>query len=181
MFIRILDTVDELSIRLLLRITARVSLGFFLCAFSGGALHRLWPAALTRWLADIRRHVTLGLAASHTLHLVAILALAITMGSERFLHEVRWAGLIGGGIGFLFIYGLAIDALLCGRISWLASSRFQALAHYLIWAIFAVALVPRALSSMLYFPFALAVLTALALRLMAAVRSRENVALIAAR
>ncbi len=107
----------------------------------------------------------LGFAASHTPHLVAIVALAVKIGSERFLREITWPALIGGGIVYLFIYVLAAAAILRGRTLWLTSPRFQAFAQYLIWAIFALAFVGRAVQAMFYVPFASVVIAALVTRL----------------
>lgn len=168
---------SEESIRLMLRITARASVALFLCAFASVALHRLWPVPATRWLEETRRRWTLGFAASHTLHLAAIVALATSMGRERFLHAVGWVALIVGGMVYLFIYGLAVDALTGGRAPLLNSPRFQSFAHYLIWTIFALGFGGRALTSLFYLPFALAVIVALALRVFAGVQSRRAAAL----
>ncbi len=95
----------------MLRITARTSLLLFLCAFVASALHRVWPARSTRWLEANQDRSTLGFAASHTLHLVFLVALAVKLGGEQFLHAVGWVVLIGGGIVYLFICGLAGAAI----------------------------------------------------------------------
>jgi hypothetical protein len=161
----------------MLRITARTSLLFFLCAFVAPALQRLWPARSTRWLEANQDRSTLGFAASHTVHLAFIVALAVKMGGEPFLHAVGWVALIGGGTTYVFIYGLAAAAITRGRIAWLDSPRFRVFAHYLIWAIFARAFVGRALQSAFYVPFAFAVVAALVVRIVAAVQSRKVAAL----
>ncbi len=169
---------DEQTIRLLLRFTARVSLLFFLGAFVGVAVSRLWPAPITRWLDETRRGWILAFAASHTVHLALIVALAMKLGSTEFLRQVGgWVTPMVGGTGYLFIYGLAADAAFPSSMKWLRSPRFQAFAHYLIWTVFARAFVGRAVHSVFYLPFALAVMAALALRLLAAKQARKVTAL----
>ncbi len=57
---------DETTIRMAIRTTARISFVLFLGAFLGDALYRLVPAPATRWLKANEKTFTLGLAASHT-------------------------------------------------------------------------------------------------------------------
>src|SRR5215472_7686031 len=65
---------DETTIRMAIRATARISFVLFLCAFLGDTLYRLMPAAATRWLKGTKDGFTLGFAGSHTVHLVFICA-----------------------------------------------------------------------------------------------------------
>ena len=121
---------NEQTIHLLLRVTARVSFLFFITAFVGAAISGLWPAPITRWLDENRRGWILAFAASHTVHLTLILALAIKLGSGEFLRQVGgWVVPVLGGIGYLFIYGLATVAAFPGSVKWLASPRLQAFAY----------------------------------------------------
>ena len=62
--------------RLVIRMTARTSLILFLLAFVATALRRLAPSPFTSWLRKNRRYVGVSFAASHAIHLVAIIALA---------------------------------------------------------------------------------------------------------
>ncbi len=166
---------DEQTIHLLLRATARISFLFFLGAFVGLALSRLWPAPITRWLDENRPRWILAFAASHTVHLALIVALAMKLGSTEFLHQVGgWVTPLVGGAVYLFIYGLAAAAAFPSSMKRLRSPRFQAFAHYLIWTVFASAFVGRSVHSVFYLPFALAVMAALALRLLAAKQARKK-------
>src|SRR5215467_7049076 len=58
---RVADMMDEMTIRVAIRTTARISFVLFLGAFLGDALYRLMPAAATRWLKAKQRWVYLGL------------------------------------------------------------------------------------------------------------------------
>jgi hypothetical protein len=116
---------DEMTIRVAIRATARISFVLFLGAFLGDALYRLMPAAATRWLKANKDGFTLGFAGSHTVHLVFILALVAAIGREQALKRVM---LVAFTTGYLFIYGLAADVLFRHRK--FLPARFEALAHY---------------------------------------------------
>jgi len=66
---------DETTIRVAIRATARISFVLFLSAFLGNAFYSLVPAASTRWLKANKDGFTFGFAGSHTVHLAFILAL----------------------------------------------------------------------------------------------------------
>lgn len=155
---------DEATIRLGLRITARISLLFFAGAFAGGAANTLWPSSTTAWLNRNTKGLLLGLATSHSLHLVGIFVLAWTLG-PRFLQEVGWVGIIGGALVYLLIYAVVISAFVpLGFLSW---RRFQSVALYLIWFVFAIAFVGGGAihRSWLYLPFAVITVAALLIRI----------------
>src|SRR5262249_7823135 len=66
-------SMTEAGIRIALHVTARTTFVFFLCAFTGRAVRDLWPGRFSLWLAMKRDWFLLATAASHTLHLVAII------------------------------------------------------------------------------------------------------------
>jgi len=74
---------EETTIRVAMRATARISFVLFLGAFLGDALYRLMPAAATRWLKAHKDGFTLGFAGSHTVHLAFILTLVVAIGREH--------------------------------------------------------------------------------------------------
>ena len=76
---------DETTIRVAIRATARISFVLFLGAFLGDALYRLMPAAATRWLKANKDGFTLGFAGSHTVHLAFIFALIIFVSLRGWL------------------------------------------------------------------------------------------------
>ena len=166
---------DEVAIRFALRITARTTFFFFVAAFVGNALRDLFPSRLSIWLAAKRDALLLAMAASHTVHLAAIIALFQLLGSSR----LKLTTVLGGGLVYLLIYALAIGAImrLRGRQprSLLGSPRFEAVALYLIWLIFALAFVPRAISGWpIYSLFSIAAVAALVVRLACLIRHRQS-------
>jgi hypothetical protein len=165
---------DIASIHFALRITARISLLFFVWAFTAAALARLMPTPSTRWLEANLRNAVLVFATSHTVHLGFILTLAARMGWAQFIHTFTWVAVIVGGAAFLLIWGLAWKAL-HKRMSAIAEdTRFEAFAYYYVWFIFAVAYVGASLKTGFYIPFVfvvVVVVAALLLRLTAAWQS----------
>ena len=171
---------DRQTILFLLRVTARVSFLFFLCAFVASALARLWLRPLTRWLDGKKRAWVLSFATSHTVHLAFIILLVRNIGPAQFAHNVHWHGILVGGSAFVLIYALAIAAAFPNGVKPLQSPRFQAFAYYLFWIVFAVAFGGSVLDSWFYLLFTLAAVAALALRLVAARRAKKGAALAAA-
>lgn len=159
-----------MTIRVAIRTTARISFVLFLGTFLGNALYRIVPAATTRWLKANQDRFTLGFAASHTVHLAGILALVSVIGREHVFSG--WIMVVAFPIGFLFIYALAIGVLFPHLPFW--SSRFEALAHWYLMALFAVSFVRHATTRPLFYtPFVLVAITAFGVRIAAAIRSRK--------
>jgi methionine sulfoxide reductase heme-binding subunit len=165
---------DEAAIRLALRVTARTTFIFFICAFAGSALRDLFPGRLSIWLAAKRDAFLLAMMASHTVHLAAIIALFQLLGSSR----LKLTTVLGGGLVYLLIYALAIGAMMRLRglevRSFLGSPRFEAVALYLIWLIFALAFGPRMVSGWpVYSLFSVMALAALFIRVACLFRHRR--------
>jgi methionine sulfoxide reductase heme-binding subunit len=164
---------NEAGIRVALHVTARTTFVFFVCAFTGNALRDLWPGRFSLWLAMQRDWFLLAIAASHTLHLIAIIAFFQVVGWSK----LRLVTLLGGGFVYLLIYALAVAALLRSRgreQGFLGSPRFETIALYLLWAIFALAFVPRIISGWPAYSFlGTAALAALFIRIACLVRHRR--------
>jgi hypothetical protein len=159
---------DEEGIRAVIRLTARTSVLLFTAAFAASALRRLWPTPLTKWLLRRRRQIGLSFAVSHGLHLLAIASLA-RLHSESFWMDRSVSTLLGGGTAYVFVLLMAITSN-DASVRWLGGRRWSALhttGSYVIWTIFFVSYVPRALQSAAYAPVALLVVGALAVRLLA--------------
>ena len=160
---------DEMTIRVAIRATARISFVLFLGAFLGNAFSSLVPAATTRWLKANKNRFTLGFAASHTVHLAFIITLVVAVGRE---HAFKGTMVVPFTTGFLFIYALAAGVLFRSRP--FLSSHLEALAHYYLMALFTVSFRRHAIARpLLYTPFVLIAITALGVRIAAAIRSRK--------
>jgi methionine sulfoxide reductase heme-binding subunit len=164
---------DEMTIRVAIRTTARISFVLFLGAFLGDALCRLYPAAVTHWLKANKDGFTLGFVGSHMVHLAFIVALVAALGREHLLNELGWIILIAFSTGFLLIYALAADVL--SRHRAFSSSRFKAFAHYYLMTLFVVGFTLSGITRPLFYtPFILVAVTAIGARVAAAVRSRRE-------
>jgi methionine sulfoxide reductase heme-binding subunit len=161
---------DEMTIRMAIRATARISFGLFLGAFLSNTLYRLVPASATRWLKANKDGFVLGFAASHTVHLAFILALVAAKGRE---HAFKGIMVVAFTTGFLFIYALATGVLF--RRGTLLSSHFESLAHYYLMTLFVVSFTRHAITRPLFYtPFVAVAVTALVMRIAVAIRSRKE-------
>ena len=166
----------EAGLHIALRVTARITFAFFICAFTGNALRDLWPGTLSVWLSRNRDWFLVSMAASHTFHLAAIIALFHVVGWSK-LHLVA---VLGGGSVYLLIYALAATAitrLRRGGHGFLAGSpRLEAAALYLLWLIFALAFVRYIISGWpVYSILAVTALAALVIRI-ACLRHKRSLA-----
>src|SRR4029453_2488027 len=93
----------EAGLRAAIRLSAKTSLALFTTAFIASSLRALWPNQLTRWLLANRRYVGVSFAASHAIHLFAILALLWVAPG----FEIEMPTLIGGGLAYVFLAAMA--------------------------------------------------------------------------
>ena len=163
-------TGDE-GIRLVIRATARTSVLLFTAAFVASALHRAWPGRVSRWMLANRRYLGVSFAVSHLAHLLAILGL----GGWSLARVVEVAGLgtvMLGGVAYVFIGAMTATSF-DRTAAWLGPGRWAQLhtaGVYYLWAIFFLTFAPGLFKSALYWPFTLALLAALLLR----VRDRRS-------
>jgi len=165
---------NEASLRTALHLTARITFVFFLGAFTGDALRDLWPGKSSFWLSRQRDSLLVATAASHTLHLAAIIAFFQIVGWSK----LKMVTLLGGGLVYLLIYALAANAI--ARLTkrehgfLVGSLKFEAISLYLIWLIFALAFVPRVVSGWpVYSILGLAAIAALYIRIACLVRHKR--------
>jgi len=133
----LLYTPGVAGIHLALRATARTSLAFFLLAFSGSSVWKLWPGAWSRWQLRNRRYLGLSFATSHTLHLMLIVAFARS-SPQQFSDNIDTTTLITGGIAYVFIFAMAATSF-DRTAAWLGARRWKVLhtvGSYYIWFIF---------------------------------------------
>jgi DMSO/TMAO reductase YedYZ heme-binding membrane subunit len=130
---------DVDRLRTVIRFTARTSLVLFLAAFTASALARLRPGAATGWLLRHRRYLGVSFAASHVMHLMAIVAFA-RVAPELFWSHTAPTTLVVGGVGYVLI--AAMTATSCDRaVGWLGPRHWQRLhtvGVYYLWAVFLI-------------------------------------------
>ncbi|HQV04839.1 MULTISPECIES: hypothetical protein [unclassified Novosphingobium] len=121
------------------RWTARIGLPIFLLTYAASSLGRLWPNDLTRAIWRNRRWWGLGFAASHSIHLYALIRALQASGEERTL-----ASLIPGGLAYLAIFLMALtsnDAAM--RVLGKNWKRLHSAGIHYIWLIFMLAYAGR--------------------------------------
>jgi hypothetical protein len=161
----------EVGLRSVVRNTARTSFLFFVTAFVARALHSLRRTRASLWLGENQPYLYASFAASHLIHAAAIFALAAATRGESL--EGRGATtLIGGGgsVAYLFI-ALAAAPAFPRAARFVEShprvSALRAFGLYYVWVIFMFSYGGRAVQSSFYRPFALTLVAALALRVIA--------------
>jgi hypothetical protein len=156
----------EAGWRAVIRLTARTSFVLFTAAFIASSLRALWRTPLTRWLLANRRYVGVSFAASHALHLVAIVAVIRTAPDFR----TSAATAVGGGLAYVFLAAMTVTSS-DRAVAWLGARRWRLLhktGMYYCWFIFFITYAPRLLLgwayAALYAPFVAVLLGSLALR-----------------
>lgn len=121
------------------RWTARVGFPVFLLVYLASSLARLSPGPLTRALHRDRRWWGLGFAASHTVHLVALVTFLRISGEPRTL-----VSLIPGGLAYFMILTMAATS---NQASMRALGHNWKLLHrigiHYIWLVFTLAYAGR--------------------------------------
>jgi hypothetical protein len=162
----------EAGWRAAIRLSAKTSLALFTAAFVASSARVLWPNELTRWLLANRRYVGVSFAASHAIHLVAIVALLRVAPEFR----IDTATLIGGGGAYVFLAAMTATSF-DRSAAWLGPRRWRLLhktGMYYCWVIFFISYLPRMLvESVLYLPFVAVLVGAVGLRAVAARRPRR--------
>jgi DMSO/TMAO reductase YedYZ heme-binding membrane subunit len=134
----------EEGVRMAIRATARTSLLLFALAFCASALRRLWPGAFTTWLLRNRRYIGVSFAASHALHLAAIIAFA-RIDPAEFGTISPVANRIVAGLAYVFIFAMAATSF-DRMVALLGARRWKLLhtvgAHY-VWLIFLLSFAKR--------------------------------------
>jgi DMSO/TMAO reductase YedYZ heme-binding membrane subunit len=124
---------DTPGLRLVIRVTARTSLALFLVAFLASAVLARWPGALGRWLVGNRRAFGLAFAASHAIHLAAIVLFARTDWTGFWALSSTGA-IVAGSIGYAVIALLAATSF-NAMVAWLGPQRWQRIHRFGLWFI----------------------------------------------
>jgi methionine sulfoxide reductase heme-binding subunit len=166
--------------RHIIRWTARCSLLLFLAAFTASSLVQLVPATITRWLSRNRRYLALAFAASHTIHLIGIVALA-SQDKVLFWQLTNYGTMMSGGLAYVFIFAMALTsfdrtAAMLGERLW---RRMHSAGAWYIWISFVVTFGKRFAMDIAYLPAMIMIFLALLIRVVARLhRSRIQTALV---
>jgi hypothetical protein len=153
------------------RTSAKTSIALFLATFAASSARVFWRNAATKWLLANRRYVGVSFAASHAVHLVAILTIVALEPS----FESNTTTLIFGTLGYLWLAAMTATSS-DAAVAWLGSRRWKALHRggmYYLWFVFVASYAPRLGSSLWYAAFVIPLLAVLALRVAAWQRQRR--------
>lgn len=155
------------------RWTARVGFPVFIIAYSASSLLRLWPGTLTKALVRDRRWWGLGFAASHTVHLYALLTYLKVSGDTR---PVAVLIVAGGAYVMMFLMALTSNqaAMRALGANW---KRLHTLGIHWLWLVFFASYAGRIMkpeSHMTGLIGTTIVLLALGLRIAAWIKSRNR-------
>jgi methionine sulfoxide reductase heme-binding subunit len=156
---------DVAGVRSAIRWTARTSLLLFLLTFTASAAWRRWPSAWTRWQLANRRYLFLSFAASHGVHLIAIIAFAHLAPMAFDLASNPKTRFVGE-IGYAFIVAMAATCF-DATAAWLGRRAWKILhttGAWYLWFVFLSSYASRALHDPHYWTGVVAVLIALAVR-----------------
>ena len=125
--------------------TGRCSLFLFSIAFTASSIHRFCPSSLTRWTRQNRRWIGLSFAASHFIHLALILKISLCF-PEPFLSEQSMGQWVFGGVGYLFVFLMAITSTDKSQ-RWLGMThwrRLHVIGSYWLWTVFLLTYIKHA-------------------------------------
>ncbi|MDJ0690752.1 MAG: hypothetical protein QNJ41_19855 [Xenococcaceae cyanobacterium MO_188.B32] len=130
--ILIVHGINEQSMRIAIRTTARTSCLLFVCAFVASPLRYFWSNNITKWLRVNRRYLGVAMAVSHGFHAIAIIGLAI-LTADSSLNNNH-----GGNLGYFFIIAMTATsfpstAALLGNQNW---KILHTVGMYYLWLAF---------------------------------------------
>lgn len=167
---------DVEGLRLVIRATARTSLVLFALAFSASALAQLVASDLTRWQRRNRRYLGVSFAASHAIHLAALIALART-DATLFWTLTNPANIVLAGTAYLFIAAMTATSF-DRTAAWLGARKWRLLhlvGGWYIWVSFAFAIGKRLPQGSIYWAMMAMVIAVGIVRLIAMARRAKAV------
>jgi methionine sulfoxide reductase heme-binding subunit len=163
--------INEQSMRIAIRLTARTSCIFFLLAFCASSFRRIKSNRFTQWLLGNRRYFGLSLAVSHGFHAIAIVG-AVMLSNQTLPMDNH-----GGNLGYFFIIAMTITSFstpaeILGDRGW---KILHTVGMYYLWLAFIYSFIGRLTESMLiYLPFVILLTIAIALRPMVFLIPRKS-------
>ncbi len=155
-----------------IRTSAKTSLLFFSTPFIASSLRAVWRTRGTAWLLANRRYIGVSFAASHAIHLLAIVQVARLNPEFRFDPTT----VVIGGIGYLFL-ALMTATSFDRSAAWLGARRWKAMhktGMYYLWFVFFMTYAQLAAAHPArYAPMVMLLVAALALRCAVAYRQRR--------
>lgn len=163
-----IEGTGEAGLRMVIRATARTSVLLFAVVFAASSLVQSIPNRITRWLLAKRRYLGVSVAISHSLHLAAIVAVALQFGTINF----DWGTVVLGGSAFILLWSMALTSS-DAAVAWMGRARWKWLhwiGMYYVWIAFFRAYLGRAPTSGGYTLLTALLVAVLAIRLAVSTR-----------
>lgn len=167
---------DVEGLREVIRATARTSLVLFALAFAASSLAELAPGGYTRWQRRNRRYLGVSFAASHFIHLAALIALA-QVDTPLFWTLTSPTTMVLAGTAYVFLAAMAVTSF-DTTAAWLGPRKWRLLhliGGWYIWISFAIAVAKRLPQGPIYWAMMVLVLAIGILRLIATSRRSRGV------
>jgi methionine sulfoxide reductase heme-binding subunit len=159
--IAIVHGIDESSMRIAIRSTARISVVLFISTFIATAVRKFYPGKMSNWLLKNRRYLGISFAISHFFHALAIIGLATIVTNS--VHADSGATLGYIFIGLMTLTSFDRPARLLGYRSW---KILHGTGSYYLWIAFVVAFSKRITSNPgFYAPITVLLIMALLLKI----------------
>jgi len=97
---------DLVGVRSVIAMSARTSLLLFCLAFSASSVHRVWPGRWSRWQLRNRRYLGLSFAASHTIHIAALIVFGV-VAPAIYATVGTWTNGMLAGLAYVFLLAMA--------------------------------------------------------------------------
>ena len=158
----VFNGINEASIRLVIRATARNSCILFVAAFIASSLYKIWPGKISKWLLKNRRYLGISLAVSHTYHAIANICLLVITSGAAYKSDP------GGTLGYIFLIAMTVTsfdraASLIGKTAW---KLLHTVGMYYLWLGFTYVFFLQLEESMfIYLPFFSLLIIAIIVRL----------------
>ena len=171
--ILLIKGLNEESVRMMVRLTAKVAMLFFILAFTGSIWPKIKPGRWATLNLLQYKYWIWGFGLVHFTHLASIYVLS-TYDTNAIAQ--RWpVGAIGGGVAYLFLTWMMLSSTDWAIRNINASIRHKShrVGSYYIALVFASSYIPRALEHWYYIPWALIIVTVLWMRLRFDLRTKR--------
>lgn len=166
---------SEDAIRAMIKGTARSSVTLFVLAFTASSLFALFKTGWAKYLLTNRRYIGVSFALSHFVHLL-FLILLMRYYPEDSLAKLSLVEVFLASVTYVFILMMTITSFDTPR-RWLGEKYWHLLhttGMYLVWLIFLDVYGFATLKTASYSPLVVLLLVAMAIRIVAKVKQKQN-------
>jgi len=162
---------DEESVRIIIRITAQISVVLFALAFSSSSLNWIWPSKISKFLLKYRPHIGLAFGTTHFIHLLILIILQLKF--HPVFELAKSVSLIGGGIAYFCILVMMVTTFPRIQKQIKQWRILHVIGSYWIWIIFFNSYFKNVFNKNDKYEFFLLLVVVLLLRLFSSITKRK--------